>query len=46
MNKAEQVAEGLRLTGFEVVTLPGYSTGVVILDPTEKGRYAEGEEPS
>lgn len=30
---AERMAEGLRLTGFDVVILPGYSTGVVIRDP-------------
>jgi hypothetical protein len=29
---AEVMAEGLRLTGFDVVILPGYSTGVVIRD--------------
>jgi expansin (peptidoglycan-binding protein) len=34
-DKAEQIADGLRLTGYEVVLLPGYSTGVVILDPQE-----------
>lgn len=27
---AERMAAGLRLTGFDVVILPGYSTGVVI----------------
>jgi hypothetical protein len=30
---AERMADGLRLTGFDVVILPGYSTGVVIRDP-------------
>lgn len=29
---AERMADGLRLTGFDVVILPGYSTGVVIRD--------------
>lgn len=29
---AERMADGLRLTGFDVVVLPGYSTGVVIRD--------------
>ena len=31
-DKAEVIAAGLRLTGYEVVILPGYSVGVVILD--------------
>lgn len=30
---AERMADGLRLTGFDVVILSGYSTGVVIRDP-------------
>jgi hypothetical protein len=30
---AERMAAGLRLTGYDVVVLPGYSTGVVIRDP-------------
>lgn len=29
---AERMAAGLRLTGYDVVVLPGYSTGVVIRD--------------
>jgi hypothetical protein len=34
-DKAEVIAEGLRLTGYEVVLIPGYSVGVVILDPID-----------
>ncbi len=37
-DKAEVIAEGLRLTGYEVVVLPGYSVGVVILDPIANAR--------
>lgn len=29
------MADGLRVTGYEVVVLRGYSTGVVILDPVK-----------
>jgi hypothetical protein len=40
---AERMAEGLRLTGFDVVVLPGSSTGVVIRDAP---RPAPSEGPS
>lgn len=35
---AALMAAGLRLTGFDVVVLPGYSTGVVIRDAAPADR--------
>lgn len=38
-DKAEVMAAGLRLTGYDVILDPGYSTGVIILDPPSKANY-------